>query len=55
MYRVFFFTGEHTTVEADSEEEAIDIVWHFTSAPIEKMEPIDGDSLSAGRPHQEDA
>lgn len=43
-YRVFFFTGEHTIVPGDTEKEATEYVWHFTSAQIEKFEYVDGDN-----------
>ena len=46
--RVFFFNGENTIVDADTEEEATEVVWHFTSAQIEKFEKVDGDNGRQG-------
>lgn len=46
MYRVYFFTGEHTVVEGDSESEAIENVWTWTSAKIEHLEPIGNNSTT---------
>lgn len=52
-YRVFFFTGEHTIVDGDTEKEVIENVWHFTSAQIEHMEPL-GDNSTKGRSYEEE-